>query len=156
MAIWQQGVIVIPAVWDILPKPNTDLQFKYEEAWRTINIDHKAFVEEIDAFIPREEWVNSEDYFSWKGDLDNREDNDVDLNIDPDSGIIVSLGFRFDLRTESPHFLEKMFGLCSENGWMLETYEGKLFEPEISIIDELTKQSAWIEFISDPEAFAKK
>ncbi len=156
MAIWQQGMIVIPAVWNILPKPNKDLHYEYEEAWRKLNIDHKKFVEEIDSFIPRADWVNSKDYFSWKGDTENKEDNDVDLCIDSESGIIISLGFRFDLRTDSPYFLKKIFGLCNENGWKLKTYGGKLFQPDISIIPEVIKQSAWTEFLSDPEAFVEK
>lgn len=149
-------MIVIPAVWDILPKPNKDLNYKYEEAWRKLNIDYKKFVDEMDLFIPRASWVNSKDYFSWKGDTANKEDNDVDLFIDSKSGAIISLEFRFDLRTESLYFLEKMFELCNENGWKLETYGGRLFEPNISIISEVVKLSAWREFLSDPEAFVEK
>ncbi len=156
MAIWQQGIIVIPTVCDILPKPNKVLNYKYEETWRKLNINYKKVVDEIDSFVPRASWVNSKDYFSWKGDTTNKEDNDVDLCIDSKSGIIISLEFRFDLRTELLYFLEKMFKLCDENGWKMETYGGKLFEPDISIISEVVKLSAWREFLSDPEAFVEK
>ncbi|MEN2400826.1 hypothetical protein GKZ90_0013655 [Flavobacterium sp. MC2016-06] len=156
MAIWQQGMIVIPAVSEILPKPNKELHFEYEDAWRKLSIDHKKFVEEIDSFIPRAHWVKSNDYFSWKGDTENKEDNDVDLCIDPKSGIIISLGFRFDLRTESPYFLEKILGLCIKNGWKIETYGGFFFQPNLTIIPEVIKQSAWREFLSNPEAYVEK
>lgn len=156
MAIWQQGMTVIPAVLGVLPKPNKDLYFEYEEAWRKLHIDHKKIVEEIDSFIPRAHWVNSKDYFSWKGDTENKEDNDVDLCIDSTSGIIISIGFRFDLRTKSSFFIERMFGLCDENGWKLKTYRGKVFQPDTKIILEVLMQSAWREFLSDPEAFVEK
>ena len=63
---------------------------------------------------------------------------------------------RFHRYIYSPYFLEKIFKLCIENDWKLETYGGKLFQPDISIIPEVIKQSAWREFLSDPEAFVEK
>ena len=156
MAIWQQGMIVIPSVWDVIPEPNKELHFRYEDTWRALQVDHKKLVSQIDEFIPRASWVSSNDYFSWKGDSEKREDNDIDLCIDPKSGIIISFGFRFDLRTESPLFLENIFRLCNENGWTIETYNGTLFQPNLSIIPEVIKQSAWREFLIDPEAYVEK
>lgn len=156
MAIWQQGMTVIPAVWEVLPKPDKELRFEYEEAWQKLNIDHKKIVEEIDAFIPRASWVDSTDFFYWKGDTKNKEDNDISLSVDPKSGIIISLGFRFDLRTKSLYFLEKMFGLCADNGWKLETEGGRVFQPDFAILPEVIEQSTFSEFLADPEAFAEK
>lgn len=128
MAIWQQGMGVISAVSEILPKPDRELRFEYEDAWRQLNIDPKKLAEELDSVIPRaDRVVNSSDYFSWKGDTENKEDNDTDLCTNPESGIIISPGFRSDLRTESPYFLEKILGICIKYAWKQKLTEEKFF-----------------------------
>lgn len=153
MTIWQQGMIVVPSVWGILPTPNKEANFRYEDSWRLLRIDHRSYIEQIDFCIPRASWVNAEDYFYWKGNGDKKEDNDLTLCIDPDSGIIISMAFRLDLRSQSNPFINSIFDLCAENEWHLESLAGKVYPPDVSIIPEVLEKSHWHSFINNPETY---
>jgi len=99
MAIWQESIIVIPNEAVKLEKPlKINDKEEYEKLWKNRNTKSEDIISEIDSFIGRAHWVNSEHWIYWKGDEKNFQDNDISLTFDKETKIISFLTFRFDMR----------------------------------------------------------
>jgi len=157
MALWQARLTVVPSIWGIIPeKTKSEYVNDYSDPWEKLQVDKMKIIDEIDSFITQESWPDSDDYYYWKGDMWNREDNDVSLCTDPKSNTIINFYFRFDLRDKSVDFICKMLELCRKNEWKVKSEQGDILDPDLNIIPKIVENSLWKEFLDDPEAFDKK
>jgi len=157
MAIWQESIIVIPNEAVKLEKPlKINDKEEYEKLWKNRNTKSEDIISEIDSFIGRAHWVNSEHWIYWKGDEKNFQDNDISLTFDKETKIISFLTFRFDMRAKSLDFMNRMIKISKENNWLFQTYNNEIFEPNLEKIPQLVANSDLKKLIDNPDKFVEE
>ena len=137
MAIQQVCIIVIPNEAAKLEKPlHIENKEEYERLWKNRNTKLGGMILEIDSFIDRVNWINSEYWIYWKGDENNFEDNDISLIFDKETKIIT-LTFRFDMRTKSLNLMNQMIKISKDNDWLFQIYHNEIYEPNLDKIPRL-------------------
>ena len=127
MAIWQKNIIVLPnEAFNFQEELDLKNRDAYLKLWKERNTKAEKLITQIDSFIPRADWVDSEHWVYWKGDTNNKEDDDITLVFDKDTKIISSFSFRFDMRAKTVKFLDNMIQICKENNWVFQTYNNCL------------------------------
>lgn len=157
MAIWQENIIVIPNE-AFKCKEELDLEDwdVYKKLWKERNTKADKLISQIDSFIPRADWVNAEDWIYWKGDTENKEDDDITLAFDKENKVISSFSFRFDMRAKTTNFLDSMIQICKENDWVFQTYNKEIFEPDLNNFPKLIGNSDYLKLLKDPVNFAEE
>lgn len=157
MAIWQESIIVVPNEAIKLKKPlTTDNKEGYKILWKNRNTKSEDVIAEIDSFINKADWVNSEQSIYWKGNEKKFEDNDISLTFDKETKIISFLAFRFDMRAKSLDFMNRMIKVSKENDWLFQTYNNEIFEPNLKKIAQLVAYSDLKKMIENSDKFAKE
>ena len=165
MAIWQYNLDVIPKdsiikkhgeipdllfidhdSWESYWKKNheskTIMQPSFEDAktinwWDDFKLDSEKIATLIDSLVTRSIYNRENSGMTaWKGDTDNRQDNDVHLSYDPVSKTISEFRFRVDVRDKKniDTFLNGMINICKEHDLMVYNEDGKLMSPSMDLI----------------------
>lgn len=164
MAIWQYQLIVIPEkklvknnkiplrVFTNLNKRSYYLNFNW---WKDVFIDTQFIKEEVGKHIPLGDWSN-ENFFGWKGNTENNEDNDVFISV-ISSHEISGFQFRTDIRKRDniENFLKPMLMICKNNNWLVMNVNGNLFSDFEMILEDIKKSDA-CSFLENPHLFITK
>ncbi|URC11028.1 hypothetical protein [Flavobacterium sp. B183] len=160
MAIWQYLLIVVPEKsirndYQCIFKNNTT-QFLPEtkSLWKDFNCDIVSIISEMDTIIKRADW-GDENYFCWKGDTKNEEDNDCSIFLSKNKTQIKEFRFRIDLRKASniTNTLQPILKLCENNQLVLIDLKGEILNPKLEEIFKSMKSSNATKFLNDPEKF---
>jgi len=178
MAIWQFQLNAIPKsevirIYHSLPEKlyinfeewekyldeyvNTkrDLEPNFEDAktrswWKNSEIKANQVAKEIDIFLSRSNWGNSEDSFNWKGNSKNNEDHDAWISFNKENKLIEEFHFRIDLRDKDLSILRKFLLICKNNELLVFDNKGNLSEPEIDQLKKLISISRNLKFLTNP------
>ncbi|MBL3549648.1 MULTISPECIES: hypothetical protein [Chryseobacterium] len=166
MAIWQYQLIVIPEKkllknnnkipLRVFSNPNKRSYYLNFNWWKGAFIDTKLIKEEIGKHVPLRDWSN-ENFFGWKGNTKNNEDNDAFMSV-ISSHEISGFQFRTDLRNRNniENFLKQMLIICKNNNWLVMNVNGNVFYSDFEVIlDDIRKSNAY-SFLEDPHVFITK
>ncbi|PKV48847.1 hypothetical protein ATE84_0861 [Aquimarina sp. MAR_2010_214] len=186
MAIWQYQLNIIPKnavldkygeipeklfidekgwekYWENVNYDNGFPEPDFEDArtikwWRNTKLNIRNTANHIDKLVKRGDWSNDKDLIGWKGNTENKEDNDCQISFDEKTEEIGEFYFRTDLRNKenAMKFMNGMLEICSKNNLMVMNTEGYLFEPNSELIFEDLRKSNAVKFLTDPVKFIEK
>jgi hypothetical protein len=154
MAIWQYHLNVIPkksvadkngAITKVVINSNNEAI-----AWRESTEVCIDFIsKQIDKYVSRSTWNKKDSgIISWKGDTNNKEDNDVLISYDLTTNRISGFQFRTDTRDKqnTTKFLNGILNVCKQNNLIVFNLDDVLIEPHLQLILEDLKTSDAVSF----------
>jgi hypothetical protein len=114
--------------------------------WWDSTVTPTSLEADIATLLPSlESW--SKDLHRWGQDDGNR------VEVTWQSGSVVSIMVRVDMRRYSPVFLIGFLNIARRHGWVLRTVEGIVLRPSLTVLAESIRQSDAFRFVDDPQAF---
>ncbi|WP_227606307.1 hypothetical protein [Hymenobacter translucens] len=144
--------------WEEYDKAAVDSRDAYTvKWWQELNIPAAPVVDKIDQLLPRADW-GSEHNFSWKGDEDDKEDNDCSIHTHSKNYSIKEFQFRTDLRNaeKAGTFLSAMLRICSAEEMLVMDNQGKLMKPSPADVMPSLEKSSAVRFLMNPKAFIEQ
>lgn len=156
MAIWQYHLNIIPKT-SVADKNGiiTKLVINSEDqvtAWKkntSVSVD--LISKQIDKYVPRSVWnKKNSGIISWKGNTNNKEDNDVLISYDLTTNRISGFQFRTDTRDKhnATKFLSGILNICKQNNLIVFNLDDVIMEPHLQLILNDLKTSNAQNFIS--------
>jgi len=158
MAIWQYTCILIPLrnfennYIKFLQQEKTDYRKETHYFWNNFSLSKSVVSEKIDLNISKYKSEN-ENRIYWKGDSDNFEDNDCEIQSNND--FITEFTIRFDLRNAKnvKKFIDLLLEISIENQLKFMNLKYEFFNAEKNLLIEDIKNSNGMKFLENPEEF---